>query len=130
MNRKRLVILITVVLIVLGLLSVFVFKVRGSTGRSTVSGCVPYNVEVSKSDQYQATIIWNTVDECLGYVTYGDSRKDLDFIAVDSKSLTAKAHAVTVNKLLPSQTYYFLIYSGDKAYGNKGVPLSFSLSSL
>jgi hypothetical protein len=130
MNKERLIILVTVVLIVLGLLSVFVFKVRGSTGRNTVSGCVPYNVEVSKSDQYQATIRWNTVDECLGYVTYGDGRKNLDFIAVDSKSLTAKEHIVMIDKLLPSQTYYFLIYSGDKAYGNKGVPLSFSLSSF
>jgi hypothetical protein len=130
MNRKRLIIVLTVVLIVLGLLSIFVFKVRGSNERVMVSGCVPYNVEVSKSDQYQATLRWSTVDECLGYVTYGDGRNSLDFIAVDSKTLSASNHTVTINKLLPSQTYYFLIYSGDKAYGNRGVPLSFSLSSL
>jgi len=129
MNKKRLTILVSIVLIVLGLLSVFVFKVRGSGERSLVSGCVPYNVVISKEDQYQASIKWNTEEECLGYVTYGDGRNSLDFIAVDSKTLSAKEHTVTL-KLLPSQNYYFLIYSGDKAYGNKGVPLSFSLSSL
>lgn len=130
MNKKRLTILVSIVLIVLGLLFVFVFKARGSSERSLVSGCVPYNVVISKEDQYQASIKWNTEEECLGYVTYGDDRNSLDFIAVDSKTLSAKEHTVTLKKLLPSQNYYFLIYSGDKAYGNKGVPLSFSLSSL
>jgi hypothetical protein len=95
-----------------------------------VTGCVPYNVSISKGDQYQALIEWYTTEECLGYVSYGDDRNKLDFIAVNNDTLSSRSHKVVVENLLPSQTYFFVINSGDRSYGNRGVPLSFSLSSL
>jgi hypothetical protein len=130
MNRKKLLIILSSFLIFLGLLTVFVFKVRGSNGREMVTGCVPYNVSISKGDQYQALIEWYTTEECLGYVSYGDDRNKLDFIAVNNDTLSSRSHKVVVENLLPSQTYFFVINSGDRSYGNRGVPLSFSLSSL
>lgn len=114
----------------LGILTVFVFKARGSIDRDTVSGCVPYNVEISREDEFRAAIKWSTTEECLGYVSYGSSRNKLDFIGVNNEELSSNQHRVVIDKLLPSQTYFFIINSGDKSYGNKGVPLSFSLSSL
>lgn len=130
MNRKNLIILGSVILVVLGLLTVFVFKVTGSNARDSVSGCIPYNVSISKGEEYQAVVQWYTVEDCLGYVSYGNDRNHLDFIAIDQGELSSKGHVVVIDKLLPSQNYFFVINSGDKSYGNRGVPLSFSLSSL
>ena len=130
MNKKNLIIISSGVLVILGLLTVFVFKARGSNGRELVSGCVPYNVSISKGDKYQAVIDWYTVEECLGYVMYGDDRDSLEFIAIDQDVLSSKKHTVQIEKLLPSRNYFILIYSGENSYGNKGIPLCFSLSSL
>lgn len=130
MNKNNLIAILFVVLVVLGLLTVFVYKATGANSREMVSGCVPYNVDISKGDEYQAVVEWYTVDECLGYITYGNDRNHLDFVAIDQEDLSSKKHVVVIDKLLPSQNYFFVINSGEKSYGNKGVPLSFSLSSL
>jgi hypothetical protein len=131
MNKKNLVIILGSILIFLGILTVFVYRVQGSNEQSAISGCVPYNVVVSKGEkEYQAVIEWHTQEECLGYVSYGHDRKKLNSIALDSNNLSSSHHRVLVDKLSPSQIYFFVIYSGDQSYGNRGVPLSFSLSSL
>jgi hypothetical protein len=114
----------------LGVSTVFVFKARGSGERELVSGCVPYNVSISRRGEYQAVIEWSTEEVCLSYVMYGDDRNNLEYIAIDHQEISAKKHRVVIDKLLPSQIYYLLIYSGKNSYGNKGLPLSFSLSSL
>jgi hypothetical protein len=130
MNKKKVIIILASLLVFVGLLTVFVFKARGSIEREMVSGCVPYNVEISKEGEYEAAVKWNTTEECLGYVSYGNDRNKLDFIAVNNDDLSSKQHRVVIDKLLPSQNYFFVINSGNKSYGSKGVPLSFSLSSL
>jgi hypothetical protein len=130
MNKRNLIILGSTILVVLGLLTVFVFKATGSNARDSVSGCVPYNVSISKGEEYQAVVEWYTVDDCLGYINYGNDRNHLDYIAIDQGELSSKKHEVVIEKLLPSQNYFFVINSGDKSYGNRGVPLSFSLSFL
>jgi hypothetical protein len=130
-SKKNLIIIVGSVLIFLGLLTVFVYKARGSNERNIVSGCVPYNVTVIKGQkEYDAIVEWYTQEECLGYISYGYDRKRLNSIALDNENLSSRYHSVLINKLSPSQTYFFLIHSGDNSYGNKGVPLSFSLSSL
>lgn len=131
MNKRKFVVAMSVTLVVvLGILTVFVFKARGSSGRELVSGCVPYNVSISKGEEFQAVVEWYTVDECLGYVMYGDNRVNLDFISINREELSSRNHRVLIENLLPSQNYFFLINSGGKSYGTKGIPLSFSLSSL
>jgi hypothetical protein len=130
MDKRESLIILFVVLIVLSLLTVFVYKARGSNDRDLVEGCTPYNVSISKEGEYEALIEWFTVDDCLGYVTYGDSRDDLEFIAIDKGDLSSNIHKVYIDKLVPSMSYFFIINSGDSSYGNKGIPLSFSLSSL
>jgi len=130
MNRNNLIIIFSVLLLMLGVSTLFVFKARGSNGRDLVSGCVPYNVSISRGGEYQAVIEWYTEEECLGYVMYGVDRSNLEYIAIDRDEISSKSHQVIIEKLLPSHTYLFLIYSGENSYGNKGLPLSFSLSSL
>jgi hypothetical protein len=130
MDKRESLIILFVILIVLSLLTVFVYKAKGSNERDLVEGCTPYNVSISKEDEYEVLIEWFTVEDCLGYVTYGDSRDDLEFIAIDRGDLSSKGHKVYIDKLVPSMNYFFVINSGDSTYGNKGIPLSFSLSSL
>ena len=131
MNRKGVYIFGSVLFILLGVILVFVFKVQGSNESSSISGCTPFNVELSRGENdFQLFIDWNTQDECLGYVMYGDDRESLDLIAIDTQKLSSKSHRVAINKLLTSKTYYFVIQSDDITYGDKGIPLSFSLSSL
>lgn len=131
MSKKIIIITISVVCILFVTVLVVVTKVTGSSEKSMISGCVPYNVSISKGEEnFQAVIEWSTQDECLGYVIYGRDRDRLDFIAIDTQELSSKNHRVVINKLLTEKRYFFLIYSGDTTYGSRGNPLSFSLSSL
>jgi hypothetical protein len=130
MSKKDWIIGAFIIIVVLSVSTLFVFKARGSNERDLVSGCVPYNISIERVGEYEATVKWITEEDCLGYISYGNNRSNLDFIAVDTQSLSATTHSVDIDKLLPSQNYFFVIHSGDKTYGNRGVPLSFSLSSL
>lgn len=96
-----------------------------------ISGCIPYNVSISKGDtDHIAVVEWSTTDSCVGYVMYGDDRDSLDLVGIDTGNLSSKKHYVEINNLLSSKTYYFVVNSGGTNYGNNGVALSFSLSSL
>jgi len=128
--KKTLIIVLVSILVILGVITLFAFKASGSNERDSVYGCIPYNVVIRRESEYKAVIDWSTEDDCLGYITYGDDRDNLDFIALDTDGLSSKNHIIFIDKLLPSQTYFFLIHSGENSYGNKGLPLSFSLSSL
>jgi hypothetical protein len=130
MDRKNIIIILSVILLLLGASTVFVYKAKGSNGKELVSGCIPYNVSISKEDSYKASIEWSTTDECLGYIMYGNDRENLDYIGLDQERISSIKHMVTIEGLHPAQNYYFLIYSGENSYGYKGLPLSFSLSSL
>lgn len=129
-NKTVVIIVLSSILIILGVVTVFAFKVRGSSDRDFIDDCVPYNVVVNRDGDYKAVISWSTEEDCLGYISYGDDRDNLDFIALDTENLSSKNHSIVIDKLLPSQTYFFLVNSGERSYGNKGLPLSFSLSSL
>ncbi|MCD4811112.1 hypothetical protein K8R14_00690 [bacterium] len=131
MSRKLMFIFSGVLVFLLGTLVVFVFKAQGSSELDMVSGCVPYNVSLSRGESdHQVVIDWKTEEECVGYVMYGDDRGNLDLVSIDTRDLSSKVHTVVLEKLLSTKNYYFVINSGDMDYGDSGVPLSFSLSSL
>ncbi len=130
-NSKLLYILGGIATVLVGTLFLFVFKVQGSNSTREVVGCIPYNVEISKgSKDYQAIVEWSTKEKCVSFVVYGDDRTDLDLVSIDSNELSSKNHIVELNSLLSTKLYYFVINSDDINYGNSGIPLSFSLSSL
>ncbi|MCD4756562.1 hypothetical protein K8R20_03035 [bacterium] len=131
MSKKLIYIFGGVLVCLVGALVVFVFKAQGSSDLDMVSGCVPYNVSLSKGeDDHQVVIDWKTEEECLGYVIYGDDMGNLDLVSIDTKDLSSEIHTVVLEKLLSTKYYYFVISSGGMDYGDSGVPLSFSLSSL
>lgn len=94
--------------------------------------CVPFNVFVMKGDNdFSAEIAWSTKAECIGFVLYGKDRGNLDMVAVDLVNKNkSKVHLVSLDQLLTSEVYYFLINSGEQAYGKNGIPLEFVLENL
>lgn len=104
------------------------FDILGSTNRN----CSPYNVFVKRGEKdFSVDISWHTKGDCLGFVMYGKDRYNLDMVAVDVvNSRSSRFHTVTMEKILTSDVYYFVINSQDQPYGNNGVPLEFTLGDL
>lgn len=134
-NKKRLYIVGISFVVVIGIVSVFLvtrnavgFDIAGVSERD----CVPYNVFVMKGEKdFSVDIAWSTKAECVGFVIYGSDRGNLDMVAVDRVNKSqSKEHIVTLDRLLTTETYYFLINSQEQVYGNNGVPLGFVLEEL
>jgi hypothetical protein len=134
-NKKRiyivglsLIIVASIVSILLVTRNVVGFDIAGVSQRD----CVPYNVFVMKGDSdFSVDISWSTKAECVGFVLYGRDRGNLDMVAVDRVNRSkSKEHVVTLEQLLTTETYYFLIDSQEQAYGNEGIPLEFVLENL
>lgn len=104
------------------------FDIAGATERD----CVPYNVFVMRGENdFSVNIEWSTRAECVGFVLYGRDRGNLDMVAVDLVNKTRSTeHIVTLDQLLTTEVYYFLINSQEQLYGNNGVPLQFVLEEL
>lgn len=94
--------------------------------------CVPYNVFIMKGENdFSVDITWSTKADCLGFIVYGRDRGSLNMIAVDRVNKSrSQEHIVTLEQLLTTETYYFLINSQEQAYGKDGVPLEFVLEDL
>ena len=135
LNRKKFYILGGIAILLIAVSSVLLittnvvgFDILGSTNND----CVPYNVFVRKgSKNFSVDILWSTRAECIGFVQYGKNRDNLDMVAVDVvNTRKSNEHKVTIEKLLTTERYYFLINSQEQAYGNNGVPLEFVLDDL
>jgi hypothetical protein len=136
LNRKKKLYIIILALCLLAVsLSVF-FVVRNVVGFDvqgiTEGSCAPYNVFVMKGEtDYSVKISWSTKEDCVGFILYGKDRGNLDMVAVDVVNpSSSKQHIVTVEGLLTTEPYYFLINSQEQAYGNNGVPLEFTIANL
>lgn len=94
--------------------------------------CVPYNVFVKRGEaEYSVNISWSTKAKCIGFVLYGNERDSLSSVGVDLiNDVKSKSHVVTLEKLVSSDIYYFLINSGEKSYGINGSQIEFSLENL
>lgn len=121
-------VVISLAVILLVAKNVVGFDIGGASTRD----CVPYNVFIQKSQKnHSADIIWNTKAECIGFVQYGRDRSNLDMVSIDLVNKSkSKVHSVSLDQLLGSEVYYFLINSQGQPYGNNGVPLEFVLENL
>ncbi len=122
------IVVVSVVSILLVTRNVVGFDVAGVSERD----CVPYNIFIMKgNNDFSANITWSTRVECVGFVLYGRDRGNLDMVAVDLVNKSkSKVHTVSIDQLLTTEVYYFLINSGEEAYGKNGVPLEFILENL
>lgn len=137
MNRKKKIFYISVVVFAFFLAFTGVFLLvrdRDAEGVAGVSkrDCVPYNIFVMRGeDDFSVDIMWSTRAECVGFVLYGRDRGSLDMVGVDLVNRSrSMEHIVTLNQLLTTEVYYFLINSQEQLYGNNGLPLEFVLENL
>lgn len=138
MNSKKKTVYIVAVLVILLIASFTAFfLIRNNAGDFGVAGvaekdCVPYNIFIMRGqDDFSVDIKWSTRAECVGFVLYGRDRGNLDMVAVDLVNRSRSVeHIVTLNQLLTTEVYYFLINSQEQLYGNDGVPLEFVLDNL
>lgn len=125
--------ILTVLVSGLWLLLNFIHPSSNILGTSTQNeDCVPYNVFIKKGEKdYSVDIEWSTKEECVGFVQYGKERDSLNMVVVDLVSSSkSREHRVTIEQLLTSEKYYFLINSGEQGYGYNGIPLDFNISNL
>ena len=121
-------------LLILSILSCL-FLLLGGVGvvlslRKTPS-CMPVNVFLSKDGENVIKISWKTRDSCLGYVLYGESSYEIERVAINPENLEkSREHEVTINNLLSTNSYYFIIVSDEQPYGNNGKAVAFSLRDI
>ena len=120
--------------IILSISVVLLFRKNVSSFNKTnySDGCTPYNVFIEKgSANFTAVVSWRTTEDCLGFVQYGREAGDLQNVALDiSNDKSGRFHTSTLDGLVSTQKYYFLINSDSTGYGNDGLPLEFILMDL
>lgn len=121
-----------VVLLLISVVTLFVFKSSASEDSTYVEGCTPFNVEVKRGEKENSVdISWKSKDECSGYILYGKEMRGLDMVGVDLlNEVQSKEHTVTISSLVSTKRYYFTIISNGISYGKGGLPLQFSIESL
>ena len=134
---KKILLIIGCIAFILTMSSVFLlFRKNNVKSFDTIyepqNECTPYNVFVKKGeDEFSVMIEWETVEECVGFVQYGNDRNELDRVGFDVQgNMKSEKHSVVLEKLLTKSKYYFLINSERKGYGKNGVPLEFMLSEM
>jgi hypothetical protein len=119
------IILIVLLLILSG--SLFFFYTRDILNEDEgefLGSCVPINLQIKDVLATSAWVEWETSEDCLGIVKYGDSVDSMDYIAVDRENNVAKKkHSIKLEKLKPSSIYYVVVFSEDTEYGIEGTPI-------
>ena len=86
--------------------------------------CTPYNVEIDQIDTGRVRVKWETREQCIGYVRYGEDPELAVFMAVDVKGGSKyKKHESLLTNMKSSTTYYLTFFSQDNEYGYRGTPL-------
>lgn len=130
--KEKLYIFLGGVFLFVGITFFFVLKVFGSESSTYVTGCTPYNVDITKGENGNSVeIIWESKQECSGYILYGSDMKDLSSVGIDLvNDVSSKVHNVSIHSLISTKRYYFTIVSENVSYGKDGLPIQFSINSL
>lgn len=112
--------------------SFLVLKVFGSESSTYVTGCTPYNVDITKGgSENSVEITWESKQECSGYILYGSDMKDLSNVGIDLvNDISSTVHTVSISSLISTKVYFLTIVSENISYGKDGLPLQFTINSL
>ena len=130
--KNKWIFMIVILIISISVISLFVIKSSASQGSVYVEGCTPYNIEIKKGNTSGSVVIsWKSKEKCSAYLLYGKEADGLDMVGVDLKNnIKSNDHIVTIENLVSTKIYYFVIVSNDVIYGKDGLPLQFSIDSL
>lgn len=113
-------------LLILFLLSLFLTVLTYSylyVYKSGGEGCTPvgFSKELFEGEKY---LVWNTADECTGYVRYGLKDTTFPYLAVDDRGMTkTREHKIKMGGVDSGVKYYVIIFSGDEIFGRMGLPI-------
>ena len=130
--KNKWVITIVILIVFISVISLFVIKSSASQDSVYVEGCTPYNIEIEKGKSPSSVVIsWKSKEKCSAYILYGKEVGGLDMVAVDLENeIKSNEHRVTIQNLVSTKKYYYVIVSNDVIYGKDGLPLQFSIDSL
>jgi hypothetical protein len=130
--KNKGILIIIILIISISVISLFVIKSSAAQDSVYIEGCSPYNIEIKKGDILGSVVIsWKSKEKCSAYLLYGKEADGLDMVGVDLKNdIKSKEHIVTIENLVSTKIYYFVIVSNDVIYGKNGLPLQFSIDSL
>ncbi len=86
-----------------------------------VEACTPKNYSVIEVSKDSAVISWQTDEECTGFILYGLNKDELGNISVNLGNSSTKHHQVKLESLQSGKSYYYVINSEGKTYGNNGL---------
>lgn len=84
----------------------------------------PESVQVSGLTEQSATITWTTKNPTQGLVSYGLTATNLSLIQPENSP--AVNHQISLTRLLPGSTYFFVIKTENKTFDNNGQPYTFN----
>ena len=127
------VVVVAVLVVLSGTLLFFyrrdVLDTEGSNG--DISGCVPFDLQVQDVSALGFVVEWETEENCLGFVKYGDSVDAINLIAFDENGdIAVKKHAIKISDLKASSIYYVMVISEGTEYGLEGTPIIVSTKAF
>ena len=121
-------IIVLVVLILVGVLSVFGVKTAKTYLSGAASGSEPKNViAIPSPDGKSATVTWVSDKASMGVVEYGTTPASLLLRAIETDATVD--HKVSLNPLKSGVNYYFRIRVGEDVFDNNGIPYSFKTNA-
>ncbi len=127
-------IVVVIVLVVLSGTLLFFYKrdvLNTESSNGDIGGCAPFSLQVKNVSARGFVVEWETMDDCLGFVKYGDSIDSINLIAFDENGdIAVKEHSVKLTDLKASSIYYVMIISEGTEYGVEGTPIIVSTKAF
>lgn len=121
-NKKN--ILIASVLVLAALIPLSAYFIKTGTTLIEVEAeaeTTPKNLKISQLSSNSFTVEWTTEAEFLGYIKYGPSPEETNFIGQDIKGNSRFIeHTIIISNLEPNTTYYYVVVSEQDTYQKNG----------
>ncbi len=124
MNRFFLVAIFSLLILSSFLLFLYRRDVLLENDEVFVDECTPVNLQIKDVLSTSFIVEWETAEECLGVVKYGESVDSVNLLAIDNENNFArKTHSIRVENLKSSSIYYIVVFSDGVEYGVEGTPV-------
>ncbi len=93
---------------------------------NSLESCEPYNISWEREGS-GVNVLWNTKENCLGFLKYGVKKDSINSTAVQKENNTKKRNHVVYIEGVKGDLY-LIVYSDQKAYGSLGLPIVISVN--
>lgn len=87
------------------------------------SDSTPIDLRISEISKNSFSLEWETDGLNSGYILYGENPEDLNLVGLDVKGSNKYTnHLVTIIRLKPKTSYYYVVISEEETYLSGGHP--------